>query len=255
MVKEQFDLSGRRGIVTGASRGLGAGMAAGLAEMGADLVIAARSQEDLEHTAERLRGFGGTVIPCIADMADDTQIEQLVDCAVTELGGIDFVFANAGIIRRAPAHEHTLEDFDAVMRVNVHAVFHLAAAAARVMIAAGTKGSIVLTDSVVSRYGSRNVSAYAASKGAVNALTRALANDWGRYGIRVNGIAPGFSETDMTTEVREDSGRRKALDDRMALGRWGRPEDFAGIAVFLAGDASAYVTGGTFVVDGGFLGM
>ena len=116
-------------------------------------------------------------------------------------------------------------------------------------------GSIVFTDSVVSRHGSRNVPGYAASKGAVNMLTRSMANDLGPYGIRVNGIGPGFCDTDMTDGIRKDETRYNALKDRMALGRWGRPEDFAGIAVYLASDASSYVTGTTVYVDGGFLGM
>ena len=255
MLKEQFDLNGKRGIVTGASRGLGRGMAAGLAEMGADIVISARSLDALDDAAHDLRKFGGTVVPVTADMAVDDDVGHLVETTLAELGGIDFVFANAGTISRAPAHEHSLEAFDAVTRVNLRGTFNLVSGAARTMIDQGNGGSIVLTDSVATWHGSKMVPGYVASKGGINSLTRALANDWGQYGIRVNGIAPGFCETDMTEGLRENAARAGYLSSRMALERWGRPEDFAGIAVYLASDASAYVTGATFVVDGGFLGM
>ncbi len=255
MLKEKFDLTGRRGIVTGASRGLGKGMASGLAEMGAGIVIAARDAKRLDGAAEELRSFGGTVVTCPADVAIDADVERIVKTAVDELGGIDFVFCNAGIVRRGASHEHRLEDFDDVYRVNVRSSFLLAQLAARVMIEQGGGGSIVITDSVVSWHGSLNVPGYTSSKGAVNALVRALANDWGRYGIRVNGIGPGFCDTDMTEGVRASSERNAYLSGRMSLGRWGRPEDFAGAAVFLASDASSYMTGTTLFIDGGFLAM
>jgi 2-dehydro-3-deoxy-D-gluconate 5-dehydrogenase len=255
MLKEQFDLSGKRGLVTGASRGLGRGMAAGLAEMGADLVISARSLDALDDAVNDLRRFGGTVVPVAADMAVDDDVSHLVETTLSELGGIDFVFANAGVISRAPAHEHSLDAFDTVTGVNLRGSFNLASRVARAMIDQGTGGSIVLTDSVATWHGSKMVPGYVASKGGINALTRALANDWGQYGIRVNGIAPGFCETDMTEGLRENAARAGYISSRMALERWGRPEDFAGIAVYLASDASSYVTGATFVVDGGFLGM
>jgi len=255
MIREKFSLSGKAGIVTGASRGLGRGMAGGLADMGADLVIAARGVDQLEKTAASLRVYGGSVLPVATDVGDDDELARLVDTACKELGDIDFVVCNAGIIRRGPSHEHAVDDFDDVYLVNVRSVFQLARLAANVMIERGHGGSIILVDSVVSRHGSRAVPGYVASKGAVNALIRALANDWGQYGIRVNGIGPGFCETDMTEGIRSDPDRFGRLSERMALGRWGRPEDMAGAAVYLASDASAYVTGTTIYVDGGFLGM
>lgn len=255
MIKEKFDLSGSCGIVTGASRGIGRAMAEGLAEMGADLVISARDTGALGRVAEDLSRFGGKVISIPADMTQDGDIEQLVDKSLELLGDIRFVFCNAGIIRRGVSYEHDTQDFDDVLRVNVHAPFLLAKLCASVMIEREHGGSIVFTDSVVSRHGSRNVPGYAASKGAVNMLTRSMANDLGPYGIRVNGIGPGFCETDMTHGIQTDEVRYNALKDRMALGRWGRPEDFAGIAVYLASEASSYVTGTTVYVDGGFLGM
>jgi 2-deoxy-D-gluconate 3-dehydrogenase len=255
LIKEKFSLKNKRGIVTGASRGLGKGMAEGLAEMGADLVIAARDMSRLEKTAEELRVYGTRVVPVKTDVRNDDDIRRLIEITCSELGGIDFVFCNAGIVRRGVSHEHSMDDFDEVFRVNVRSVFLLAQLAARVMIRQGHGGSIVLTDSVLSVHGSLNVPGYASSKGAVNMLVRALANDWGPYGIRVNGIGPGFSETDMTEGVRSSAERYNYLSSRMALGRWGKPEDFAGAAVYLASDASGYVTGTTLYVDGGFLSM
>ena len=255
MIRERFSLEGKRGIITGASRGIGRGMADGLAEMGADLVIAARDMALLEIAAGELKKHGGRVVPVSVDVGDDDGIIKLVDRACTDLGGIDFVFCNAGVIRRGVAHEHTVEDFDDVFRVNVHSVFLLAREAARIMIEQGNGGSIVITDSILSIYGSMNVPGYAASKGAVHQLVRALANDWGPYKIRVNSIGPGFCETDMTQGIRTDTERYESLTARMALGRWGRPGDFAGAAVFFASDASSYITGTTLYIDGGFLSM
>lgn len=255
MLKEKFSLHGKRGIITGASRGLGRAMAEGLAEMGAGLVIVARDRVKLEEAAGELSRYGGPVIPFAADVADDNALRGAVDAAVSGLGGLDFVFCNAGIIRRSPAESLTVEDFDEVMRVNVHSCFVLAQLAAQVMIARGGGGSIVFTDSVVSQNGGRNITAYAASKGAVRMMVKAMANDLGRYGIRVNAIGPGYFRTDMTSALREDPARYNALLGRMALGRWGDPEDLAGIAAFLAGDASSYLTGQTIYVDGGFTSM
>ncbi|MCE5251617.1 SDR family oxidoreductase [bacterium] len=255
MIKEKFSLENKRGIITGASRGLGRGMAEGLVEMGADLVIAARDKDRLEKAAQELRVYGTRVIPVVTDVSNDDEVKRLVDTARSELGGIDFLFCNAGIVRRGVSHEHSMEDFDDVFRINVRSVFLLSQLAARVMIEQGRGGSIVLTDSVLSVHGSLNVPGYASSKGAINMLVRALANDWGPYGIRVNGIGPGFSETDMTEGVRNSPERYGYLTSRMALGRWGKPEDFAGAAVYLASDASGYMTGTTLYIDGGFLAM
>ncbi len=256
MQGNMFSLAGKRGIVTGASRGLGRAMAEGLASMGADIVIAARTLHALEETAGEFRkNYGVRVVPVAADAGNDDDLSMLVEHAVGEFGGIDFVFANAGVIRRGPAESLSVEDFDEVFRVNVHSLFVLGQLCARDMIRRGDGGSIVMTDSVVSMTGGRNIAAYASSKGAVRMLVKAMANDLGRYGIRVNAIGPGYFETDMTSALREDLERYESLRSRMALGRWGRPEDLAGIAVYLASDASAYLTGQTIYVDGGFTSM
>jgi NAD(P)-dependent dehydrogenase (short-subunit alcohol dehydrogenase family) len=255
MLKEKLSLAGKRGIITGASRGLGRAMAEGLAEMGADLLIIARDTKQLGQTAFDLSRHGRRIISFPADVADDDALRAAVEKIAADLGGLDFVFCNAGVIRRGPAENLSIEDFDEVFRVNVHSCFVLGQLAAQVMIAQGTGGSVVMTDSVVSHSGGQNIAAYASSKGAIRMLVKAMANDLGRYGIRVNAIGPGYFETDMTRALREDPSRFEALRSRMALGRWGRPEDLAGIAVFLAGDASAYLTGQTIYVDGGFTSM
>jgi 2-dehydro-3-deoxy-D-gluconate 5-dehydrogenase len=255
MIKDKFGLAGKRGIITGASRGLGRAMAEGLAEMGADLVIVARTADQLDEAAASLSTYGGMIIPFSSDVGVDSNIEAIIDKTVSEFGGVDFVFCNAGVIRREPSESHSLKDFDEVFRINVRSVFYLAQLAAREMIKQGTGGSIVFTDSVVSQSGGRNIPAYASSKGAVRMLVKSMANDLGRYNIRVNAIGPGYFKTDLTRELQEDPVRNKILLNRMALGKWGIPEDLAGIAVFLAGDASSYLTGQTIYVDGGFLSM
>lgn len=221
MVREQFDLTGKRGIITGASRGLGRAMAAGLAAMGADLVLAARSADDLAAAARELGVHGGTILPVVTDVSHDEDIQRLVETTCTEYGRIDFVFCNAGIIRRFPAHEHPVEEFDEIHRINVHSTFVLARLAARKMIEQGQGGSIVIVDSVVSQWGSRNVAGYSSSKGALNSLIRTLANEWGAYGIRVNGIGPGIFETPMTESHRSDPEKSRVMLSRIALGRWG----------------------------------
>ncbi|MBT4483687.1 MAG: glucose 1-dehydrogenase [Candidatus Latescibacteria bacterium] len=255
MIKEKLNLKGKRGIITGASRGLGRGMADGLAEMGADLVITSRNMKSLEKAAGELSVYGGQVVPVQTDVGVDDDLKNLIEVTCSELGGIDFLFCNAAIIRRGAAHEHSIEDFDEIYRVNVRSVFILAQLSARVMIEQGRGGSIVITDSVVSFHGSHNVAGYSSSKGAVHVLIKTLANDWGPYNIRVNGIAPGFCETDMTEDIRKNEERYDYLTSRMALGRWGKPEDFAGAAVYFASDVSSFVTGTTLYVDGGFLSM
>ncbi len=251
----RFSLHGKKGIVTGASRGLGLGMAAGLVEAGASIVIAARNGERLEENARSLAADGSSVIPCQVDVAVDNDLDRLVDLTLASFGSIDFLFCNAGIVYRDSSEIHSVDKFDQVMRVNVRSVFLLAQKCASVMIEQGRGGSIVLTESVVTEHGSRAVPGYSASKGALHSLMHTLANDWGKYGIRVNGIAPGFCDTDMTEGVKNAPERYDYLTSRMALGRWGTPDDFAGPAVFLASDASSYVTGTTLFVDGGFLSM
>ena len=251
MILDQFKLDGRVAIVTGASRGLGQSIAVGLAEAGADVALVHRS--DGAETQRRIEALGRRCASIRADLADRGAVATIVPETVERLGGIDILVNNAGIIRRAPLAEFTEKDWDEVMDVNVRSLFFLSQAAARVMIAQGRGGKIVNVASMLSFQGGILVPSYTASKSAVLGLTRLLANELAPHGINVNGIAPGYMETDNTKPLRQDPVRSKAILDRIPAGRWGAPEDLQGAAVFLASAASRYMHGFTIAVDGGWL--
>ncbi len=253
MVLDRFSLAGRSGIVTGAGSGIGRAIARAVAEAGAEIVLAGRNAERLERVAAEIRQIGGHAIPVPTNVASLDDIGALVDRTVLEFGKIDFLFNNAGTIRRAPSERLAREDWDEVIRVNLTGPFLLAQAVARVMIGQGRKGKIINTSSLISVQGGRNVAAYAASKGGITQATKAMANDWARYNILVNAIGPGWVKTELTQALRNDPERFKAISDRIPLGRWAEPEDIAGVAVFLASDASDYITGQVIFVDGGWL--
>jgi 2-deoxy-D-gluconate 3-dehydrogenase len=255
MILDKFSLRGKSGIVTGAGSGIGKGMATGLVQAGAEIVIAGRNRERLEETAVELRQFGGPVIPLQADVSKMDDIRILVDRAVREFGKIDFLFNNAGIIRRNSAEDLTEKDWDDVININLKAPFFLAQEVARVMISQKRKGKIINTSSLISVSGGKRTASYAASKGGVQQITRAMANDWAKYGILVNAIGPGWVNTELTKALREDKKRFAELSGRIPLGRWAEPEEMAGAAVFLASDASDYITGQTIFVDGGWLSL
>ncbi|RKY78384.1 2-deoxy-D-gluconate 3-dehydrogenase [candidate division KSB1 bacterium] len=252
MILEKFSLKGKAGIVTGASRGIGKGIAEGLVQAGANLAICARSLPALEKTAEELRKYGTEVIPIKADVSMKAEVEKLVNKTVEEFGRIDFLFNNAGITYRAPSEDFPEEWWDEVIRVNLKSVFLCSQAVARVMIKQGG-GKIINTSSLIAVTGGKTISAYAASKGGVAQLTKALANDWAKYHINVNAIGPGYIITDLTAPLIDDKQRYQELSARIPMGRWGKPEDLAGAAVFLASEASDYITGQTIFVDGGWL--
>jgi len=255
MILEKFSLKGKSGIVTGGGSGIGKGMATGLVQAGAEIVIAGRKPERLEETARELQQFGGPVIPVQADVSRMGDIQSLVDRAVEEFGKIDFLFNNAGIIRRNSAEDFTERDWDDVININLKGPFFLAQAVARVMISQKRKGKIINTSSLIAMGGGKRVSSYAASKGGVAQITKAMANDWAQYNILVNAIGPGWVNTELTKALREDRERFAELSARIPLGRWADPEDLAGAAVFLASDASDYITGQTIFVDGGWLSI
>lgn len=253
MMLDKFSLQGKSGIVTGGGTGLGKGMATAVVQAGAEVLIVGRRKEVLEKTAKELRQFGGPVVPFPADLSKMEDIPRIVDRAAKEFGKIDFLFNNAGDIRRAPVEEYSEADWDVVIQTNLKGPFFLAQAVAKTMIAAKRPGSIVNTSSLIAFIGGKNVPGYAASKGGINQLTKAMANGWAQYGIRVNAIAPGWFTTDLTEALQKDKERYKDIVSRIPLGRWGNPEELGGVAVFLASDASSYVTGQTIVVDGGWM--
>ncbi len=250
-----FDLSGKVAIVTGCNTGLGQGMSLALAHAGCDIVGVSIRPADV--TAKKVAGAGRRFHHISADLGA-AAAEEVVAAATAAFGRIDILVNNAGIIRRADALELTERDWDDVIAVNLKAVFFLSQAAARQFIRqqkAGhaTGGRIVNTASLLSFQGGIRVASYTAAKSGVLGLTRLLANEWAKYNITVNAIAPGYMETDNTAPLRADPVRSKEILARIPLGRWGLPEDLAGPVVFLASDASAYVTGHALAVDGGWL--
>jgi len=248
----RFSLEGKMALVTGASRGLGAAIAVGLAEAGAD-VVAHGHTRSTDDTVARIRAASRRGHGISGDLADRAVPERLVQEAIALLGGLDVVVNNAGTIRRAPAVETSDEDWDAVIDVDLSSVFRLCRAAGAHML--GSRGGrIVNIASLLSFQGGILVPAYAAAKGGLAQLTKALANEWAAKGVTVNAIAPGYMRTDNTAALRADPVRNRQILERIPAGRWGEPEDVVGAAVFLAAPASAYVTGHVLAVDGGWLG-
>jgi 2-deoxy-D-gluconate 3-dehydrogenase len=251
MSLDLFDLTGKVALVTGTSRGLGAGMALALASAGADVAVHDREQPCM--TEQVLRTMGRRTACLAADLSDRAATDRLVADALDRLGRIDILVNNAGIIRRQPAALHTDDDWDDVLEVNLTCVFRLARAVGRHMIERGGGGKIINIASLLAFQGGINVPGYSAAKGGVAQLTKALANEWASHGINVNAIAPGYMATDNTAALRQDAGRTRQILERIPAARWGTPEDLAGAAVFLASRASDYVNGHVLVVDGGWL--
>ena len=239
-----FSLRGKGALVTGAGRGLGRAMALALAEAGAD--VAAVDVEPLD-------GIGSATRELDLRALTPEAAADLVAWARSELGDLSVLVNNAGMIRRAPAEETTAEDWHEVIALNLTAPFFLSQAFARALLDEGARGSIVNVVSMNSFHGGMQVPAYTASKHGLLGITRALANEWTERGIRVNGIAPGWMATDLTAALREDPARDEALLARLPIGRWGEPADLAGAVVYLASDASSYVSGSFIAVDGGYL--
>jgi 2-deoxy-D-gluconate 3-dehydrogenase len=250
MILERFRLDGQAALVTGASRGLGAGMAIALAEAGADLVL--HAYESPAETAETIRRLGRTAHALTGDLAPRESAGQLVTEAIARLGRLDILVNNAGIIRRAPAAQHSDADWDDVVAMNLSSVFRMCRAAGSHMLARG-RGKIINIASLLAFQGGITVPGYAAAKGGVAQLTKALANEWASRGVCVNAIAPGYMATENTRPLRENRERAQQITERIPVGRWGLPEDLAGAVVFLAAPASDYVHGHVLVVDGGWM--
>ena len=247
-----FDLIGKRALVTGGGRGLGRGLAEGLAEAGAKVVILG-SSEEVQGAAAEMKGGGLDVTGLQGDLSQRDGIPALFERVLELLGGdIDILVNNAGVQRRNRCEDFTLEDWDAVLGVNLHAVFVLCQLAGRKMLAQGS-GKIINLASMLSFFGGFTVPAYSASKGGVAQLTKALSNEWAGKNIQVNAIAPGYMATEMNTALIQDEGRNKEILGRIPAGRWGTPADVKGLAVFLASAASNYISGAIIPVDGGYL--
>ncbi len=250
-----FSLEGKSALVTGSSRGLGNGIANGLADAGANVVIhdipafAEAAADAARAIAERTGVKTATVT---ADVAEKGAPDRIVAEAIDQMGALDIVVNNAGIIRRAPAVEFTDADWQDVIDINLTAVFYICRAAGRHMIERGS-GKIINIASLLSFQGGIIVPSYTAAKGGVAQLTKALANEWASKGINVNAIAPGYMSTENTRQLRADEARASQILVRIPAGRWGEPSDLQGAAVFLASAASDYVTGHVLVVDGGWM--
>jgi 2-deoxy-D-gluconate 3-dehydrogenase len=252
MILESFRLHGKNAVVTGASGGLGASMAVALAEAGANVVVHGRNRDSTEKVCAAVQAAGVKAVPALSGLSQGASCQELADLAVRELGSLDILINNAGIIRRTPAVDVSNEDWHEVIDVNLNAVFRLCQAAGRHMLARGS-GKIINIASLLSFQGGVLVPAYAAAKGAVAQLTKALANEWAPRGINVNAIAPGYMETRATAALQADPVRSRQILDRIPAGRWGNPADLAGAAVFLASAGSDYMHGHVLVVDGGWL--
>jgi 2-deoxy-D-gluconate 3-dehydrogenase len=246
-----FKLNGKVALVTGSNRGMGAAMALGFARAGADVVL-----HDIaapEETAKHIREETGVRTHSIAaDLGSRAQADRVIAEAVAAMGAVDILVNNAGIIRRAPAVDHSDTDWDAVIEINLTAVFRMCRAAGAHMLPRG-KGKIINIASLLSFQGGINVPSYAAAKGGVAQITKAFANEWAGRGVNVNAIAPGYMRTENTRPLFQNEERRNSILERIPAGRWGEPEDVCGPAVFLASSASDYVHGHVLVVDGGWM--
>jgi len=252
MILNAFQLEGKVALVTGASRGLGQGMAVGLAEAGAD--IAGLDLLDCGETCRVVEEMGRKFhsIQCDLQQASPEQLAGVVDEVCSALGRVDILVNNAGIIRRAPIFDFSEENWDDVLQINLKVVFFLSQVAAKKMEAQGG-GKIINIASMLSFQGGILVPSYTAAKSAVAGITKALANELAPKNINVNAIAPGYMATDNTAPIRADKERNQSILDRIPVGRWGTPDDLKGIAVFLASAASDYMQGTVVPVDGGWL--
>lgn len=251
MILESFSLKGKVALVTGSSRGLGAGIAVALAEAGASVAVHGSASAP-RATLHKVQALGVDSIALVGDVGDAAVCSRLVEETIRHFGKIDILVNNAGIIRRAPAAEYPEEDWKALVDVNLSSVFRLTQHAGRHMLQRGS-GKIINIASLLTFQGGIFVPAYAAAKGGVGQLTKAFANEWASKGVNVNAIAPGYMNTDNTEALRNNPERARQIIERIPAGRWGKPEDLAGAAVFLASSASDYVHGHVLVVDGGWL--
>ncbi len=253
-ILKTFDLTGKTALVTGAKRGIGRGIAEGLASAGADIIgVSATLELEGSEVEKSVTAIGRKFTAYQCDFSDRAAVHAFAKAIEDDGHAPDILVNNAGTIKRKPAAEHPDEWWDEVIDVNLSAQFVLSREIGRGMLARGS-GKIIFTASLLTFQGGITVPGYAASKGGIGQLTKALANEWAGQGVNVNAIAPGYIATDNTQALQDDPARSKAILERIPQGRWGKPEDFAGPAVFLASDASDYVNGEILVVDGGWMG-
>lgn len=253
MVMESFQLNGTNALVTGSRRGLGAEIALALAQAGANVACHGKSESEEDATCRKILSLGRKSFYLAGDISNPEICSALVQKTTEGFGSIDILVNNAGTIRRAPALDFAQNDWDTLIAVNLSAVFRLSQLAGRAMLKQGGGGKILNIASILSFQGGILVPAYAAAKGGVAQLTKALANEWAGKGINVNAIAPGYMATDNTAALRNDSERNRQILERIPAGRWGEARDLAGAAVFLCSPASDYVHGHVLVVDGGWM--
>jgi len=253
-VLDKFDLSGKTALVTGAKRGIGRAMAEGLADAGADIIgVSATLDPNGSEVGKSVEAFGRTFSGYACDFSDRAAVKAFTAQALADHPTIDILVNNAGTILRTPAADHPDEMWDKVIEVNLNAQFVITRDIGRTMAERGS-GKIIFTASLLTFQGGITVPGYAASKGGIGQLTMAFANEWAGKNVNVNAIAPGYIDTDNTEALRNDPVRSKAILERIPAGRWGKPEDFAGPAVFLASDAATYMNGHVMLVDGGWMG-
>jgi 2-deoxy-D-gluconate 3-dehydrogenase len=252
-LEQKFGLRGKVALVTGSSQGLGKAMARALAQAGADVVINGRDAAKLAPVVKEIEALGGKALAIAADLGDRAAVQRLIDQSIAWQGHLDILVNNAGIIRRTPAVDYSDADWDAVVGVNLNGVFTACRAAGKHMLARGS-GKIVNIASLLTFFGGITVPSYAAAKGGVGQLTKALSNEWSGKGVQVNAIAPGYMRTDNTAALQADPVRSKEILNRIPANRWGEPGDLEGAIVFLASSASDYLSGHVMAVDGGWCG-
>lgn len=253
-MQSAFDLTGKIALVTGCNKGIGKAMAVGLAEAGADIIgVSATLAPGGSEVETEVKALGRKFKAYQADLSERTAVHSFLEKVIAENPVIDILVNNAGTIMRMPAAEHPDEYWDRVLAINLDAPFIIAREIGARMIAQGS-GKIIFTCSLLSFQGGINVPGYAASKGALSSLVKALANEWASKGVNVNGIAPGYIATDNTEALRNDPERSVSILGRIPAGRWGEPQDFKGPTVFLASKAADYVHGTILTVDGGWMG-
>jgi NAD(P)-dependent dehydrogenase (short-subunit alcohol dehydrogenase family) len=250
MTDTQFDLTGKMAVVTGASRGLGQYLGRALARAGADLVITSRRVQDLEPFQREIEALGRRVLPLALDLRDADSIGAAAKAALAHFGNIDVLVNNAGCNVRKPALDVTWDDWNLVLETNLRGSFFVAQAFARSMVQRGY-GRIINIGSVTSVFGYAGIAPYCASRGGIKQLTMSLADEWGSHGVTVNCLAPGWFKTKQNAVLYENEKWVEYIKDRIPLKRPGQPDDLNGAVVFLASDASAYITGQTLLVDGG----